>query len=757
MSSEQKKPITNQISLLKYKDLMRDLINLGVSVKGFPRILETSTMDEIDQAIKYVQSVKEKHQEENAKEFMVNEIMKLPESDRNEMVMEFIAGTLELVEKQKKKVNDLPITITSRIESRPNGLGKIVRTMKLAETMETDTHYPHGIVAGHAASEKITKSIMDRKNIYWNEEQQKVVYPAGTRYNEMETETHLSKLAVGMATLQADTDDEIDMDEISEINSLKAENADLKKTIAEAKTKIETSIGAFQTTKEIILSHVDGGIEEINSLKAENANLRNGNSGVFMTDEMLKEFGEKVGEKTKAKIEDNFVRKSDVDWETEEIKSLKVENAKLKKTIDSTQYVLETAKGASLAGFDQQEIVHTNLLKENADLISELKCISDLTNGLKIPRIMNAISENKELKEANEKLSNQLGDEWDTAKRLQEEVDGLEIYFDQNTDLMSKSIGTLRVEIYDGKGFVELVDMMPRLVPKGRHADIEVVRSARISYGEVLKSIDADNNLIRYLWTHKHTTPFESVSFQIRMRMPIYVARQVMRHRLFSYNEVSYRYQQPKDEFYYPEVRFQDDTNRQMSKDDSDLTEEEKANLENQQGEWRHGTNGISNQLFDDYKSYVDDSGVAREVARTILPQALMTEMLMKGNARTWLHFLKLRMEIGAQKEIRDLANAIALVIEPRIPTTFATFTDCDINNMDLPGSIVIAISNINGSGCINECGELTDPVAFRTMIRSQGIIGKRKITSFIDTLAKLNILHTWTEKDMEIILAKPE
>lgn len=312
---------------------------------------------------------------------------------------------------------------------------------------------------------------------------------------------------------------------------------------------------------------------------------------------------------------------------------------------------------------------------------------------------------------------------------------------ESSTDLMNESIGPNKIPLYDGKGFAELIDIMPRLVPKGRFADMAVVQSARISYGGIMETIAKDNNLIKFLWANKHSTPFESVSFQIRVRVPIFVARQLMRHRLFSYNEISYRYQQPKEEFYYPDVRFQDDINRQMSKDNNNLSEEEKAKLIEINDGWSAITSKTIASNWMDYKDMVDNNGVAREVARTILPVSLMTEILVKGNARTWLHFLKLRLEKDAQSEIRDLAEAIVKLIEPRIPTTWKTFMDYDINNLDLSGPQVKCIAEINTSNCINECGKLVDIERYNKILKSHGITGGRKITEFLDILEKLHIL----------------
>jgi thymidylate synthase ThyX len=235
-----------------------------------------------------------------------------------------------------------------------------------------------------------------------------------------------------------------------------------------------------------------------------------------------------------------------------------------------------------------------------------------------------------------------------------------------------------------------------------------------------------------------------------------------MRHRLFSYNEISYRYQQPKDEFYYPKLRYQDDVNRQMSKDDDDLTDEERAKLDNAQSIWTRAQGVHAQKCMNTYKDLVDNYGVAREVARTILPVALMTEILVKGNARTWLHFLKLRVAKDAQSEIRDLADAIVKVIAPRIPSTWETFMNCDVNNTDIQGTWMDAIAEINDAGnyLINEVtGSLhyNSKMHFRDIIRRHGIIGKRKTKSFIELLVNMKILSSpLDENEMKIILTKP-
>src|ERR1043165_2689732 len=115
-------------------------------------------------------------------------------------------------------------------------------------------------------------------------------------------------------------------------------------------------------------------------------------------------------------------------------------------------------------------------------------------------------------------------------------------------------------------GFVALIDAMPRLVPSGKTADFAIVQAARVSYGQGTKQINEDRGLIRYLARHRHTTPFEMVEFKFHIAMPIFVARQWIRHRTANVNEYSARYSIVPDQFYHPSVeniRKQSAANRQ--------------------------------------------------------------------------------------------------------------------------------------------------------------------------------------------------
>src|SRR5215470_12116465 len=121
------------------------------------------------------------------------------------------------------------------------------------------------------------------------------------------------------------------------------------------------------------------------------------------------------------------------------------------------------------------------------------------------------------------------------------------------------------IKVHD-HGMVALVDVMPRMAPAGKSADFAIVQAARVSYGQGTKQINEDRGLIRYLARHRHTTPFEMVEFKFHQCMPIFVARQWIRHRTANVNEYSARYSVVRDRFYHPTidaVRKQSAMNRQ--------------------------------------------------------------------------------------------------------------------------------------------------------------------------------------------------
>jgi len=222
-------------------------------------------------------------------------------------------------------------------------------------------------------------------------------------------------------------------------------------------------------------------------------------------------------------------------------------------------------------------------------------------------------------------------------------------------------------------GLVALLDVMPRFAPAGKTADFAIVQAARVSYGDGTKQVNEDRGLIRYLARHRHTTPFEMVEFKFHHVMPIFVARQWIRHRTANVNEYSARYSVVKDRFYRPSVesiRQQSKTNRQGGDQPIDsLTAEE------------------FNRYLDAVEAhYVDyqamlDRGVARELARIGLPLNVYTEWYWKIDLHNVFHFLSLRMDPHAQQEIRDYANAMFALIQPIVPIAAEAFLDYQLHS----------------------------------------------------------------------------
>ena len=245
--------------------------------------------------------------------------------------------------------------------------------------------------------------------------------------------------------------------------------------------------------------------------------------------------------------------------------------------------------------------------------------------------------------------------------------------------------GDLRWEIpVHDHGFVALVDAMPRLVPEGQTADSAIVQAARVSYGDGTKKVNEDRGLIRYLLRHRHTTPFEMIEFKFHVAMPIFIARQWIRHRTANVNEYSARYSIVQDRFYRPSienVRKQSTTNRQGGDEAIDVgTAEDFLKLLED-----------SEALYERYLG-LTEQGVAREIARAALPVSVYTEWYWKCDLHNILHFLSLRMDPHAQIEIQDYATAMYDLIRGIVPVTCEAFEDYKTGAMHLTRLEVEAI-----------------------------------------------------------------
>lgn len=210
-------------------------------------------------------------------------------------------------------------------------------------------------------------------------------------------------------------------------------------------------------------------------------------------------------------------------------------------------------------------------------------------------------------------------------------------------------------------GFVQLLDVMGD--------DLTIEEAARVSYQNGTRKVSDTRGLLRYLLRHRHTTPFEMASISLRVKLPIFVERQWVRHRMASTNEMSARYSELPEEFYVPEadqVCHQDKKNKQGR---AEPFEAERAE------DFRRAC-GVAGSLdFSAYRAWLA-AGLARETARINLPLSTYTMKVWSTDAHNLLHFLALRMDAHAQYEIRVYAHAIASIVADWLPLTWEAFED---------------------------------------------------------------------------------
>jgi thymidylate synthase (FAD) len=198
--------------------------------------------------------------------------------------------------------------------------------------------------------------------------------------------------------------------------------------------------------------------------------------------------------------------------------------------------------------------------------------------------------------------------------------------------------------------------------------DLSVVNGARVSFARRKEEIDeSDEGLIRFLMRDRHGTPFEHNSFRFHIRAPIFVVREWMRHRVSSFNEFSLRYAKATDDFYVPEP---EDVRSQVGKPGAysfEPVSDEVANTT------REKLQAVYETAYLAYEQLVE-LGVARELARCVLPVGAYTEFYWTVNARSLMNFLSLRNAETAQREIRRYAEACERFLAEKMPITHAAF-----------------------------------------------------------------------------------
>ena len=283
------------------------------------------------------------------------------------------------------------------------------------------------------------------------------------------------------------------------------------------------------------------------------------------------------------------------------------------------------------------------------------------------------------------------------------------------SEKLEKSLGMKTIHQL---GFVKLLDVMGD--------DEEVENSARISYGEGTRKVNQTRNLIRYLMRHKHTSPFEMCEVKFHLKLPIFIMRQLVRHRTANLNEYSGRYSVMSNEFYLPEGDYlakQSTTNSQG-----------RGEVLEQQGLLQFEFNRIYDGASMAYQVLLEHD-LSREVARALLPVANYTECIWKIDLHNFFHFVKLRSDDHAQREIRDYADAMYELVKPNYPLCCEAFEDY------IQGATTFSKQEM---GVIKELLEYTDTKAALAgmSVKGAGVLesklGKRETKEFLEKIGEM-------------------
>lgn len=218
--------------------------------------------------------------------------------------------------------------------------------------------------------------------------------------------------------------------------------------------------------------------------------------------------------------------------------------------------------------------------------------------------------------------------------------------------------------------------------------DETIVAAARVSYGRRvdLDAKEKNAKLINYLMRNRHTSPFEMCSLTFELKVPIFIARELVRHRTASLSEISARYAELPEEYYVPSnerIQSQSSSNKQCSGSACDQA---------LQRRFIQGVEEVSKAQFEEYHHSLNN-GVARELSRVILPLNTYTRMYWSMDLHNLFHFLKLRLPVGAQWEFRQYASRIASVVQNAFPISWAAFEEHVLNSVTLSASEVAALS----------------------------------------------------------------
>jgi thymidylate synthase (FAD) len=283
-------------------------------------------------------------------------------------------------------------------------------------------------------------------------------------------------------------------------------------------------------------------------------------------------------------------------------------------------------------------------------------------------------------------------------------------------------------------GFVGLIDTMG--------SDEEIAQAARVSYGGngENRTTSETRNLLRYMMRQKHTSPFEMAEVKFHLKLPIFVMRQLIRHRTANVNEYSGRYSEMSDEFYLPDFDYmeaQSTTNKQgragtINDEDKkvikDLLEEcydtSYANYQEMLNEEVTVSTMTRSEIFSE-----DFPGMAKELSRMVLPVANYTECYWKIDLHNFFHFCRLRLDAHAQREIRDFAQAMYDFAKPYFPLSMEAFEDYVLYARTLSRMDILAIKDMLDGEFVS------DPANYG--------MSKREYSEFVDFFSP-KALHSW-------------
>jgi thymidylate synthase (FAD) len=278
------------------------------------------------------------------------------------------------------------------------------------------------------------------------------------------------------------------------------------------------------------------------------------------------------------------------------------------------------------------------------------------------------------------------------------------------------------IEILD-HGFIRVVDYMGD--------DSSIVQAARVSYGKGTKKVSTDEGLIRYLMRHRHSTPFEMCEIKYHVKLPIFVARQWIRHRTANVNEYSARYSILDKEFYIPnkqQLAAQSSSNRQGRGDviEGAQAEEILNILKDDAERTYHNYEKMLNERFDGTKIEESKTGLARELARMNLTLNSYTQWYWKTDLLNLLNFLSLRADSHAQYEIRVYAEAMLDTVKKWVPIAHSAFMDYRVGAAEISAKgLAVIKSFMNGKALNHENSGLS----------------KREWNELMDTLGKQDLV----------------